>query len=101
MYIHHYEHETNVYDEYKWKDSVSRVDKDEEQLKEILKKYYKDTVDKIQQEIDKILITQNLQPNKKNVEYIVLMRRWIDLKLIRQIGNEIYLLILENAHTQS
>ena len=60
------------------------VDKDEEQLKERLKKDYKDTVDKIQQEIDKILITQNLQPNKKNVEYIVLMRRWIDLKLIRQ-----------------
>ena len=49
-----------------------------------MKKDYKDTVDKIQQEIDKILITQNLQPNKKNVEYIVLMRRWIDLKLIRQ-----------------
>ncbi len=84
MYIHHYEYGTNVYDEYKQKDSISRVDKDEEQLKERLKKDYKDTVDKIQQEIDKILITQNLQPNKKNVEYIVLMRRWIDLKLIRQ-----------------
>ena len=49
-----------------------------------MKKDYKYTVDKIQQEIDKILITQNLQPNKKNVEYIVLMRMWIDLKLIRQ-----------------
>ncbi len=84
MYIHHYEYGTNAYDEYKQKDSISRVDKDEEQLKERLKKDYKDTVDKIQQEIDKILITQNLQPNKKNVEYIVLMRRWIDLKLIRQ-----------------
>ena len=82
--IHHYEHGTNVYDENKQKDSISRVDKDEEQLKERLKKDYNDTVDKIQQEIDKILITQNLQPNKKNVEYIVLMRRWIDLKLIRQ-----------------
>ena len=84
MYIHHYEYGTNVYDEYKQKDSISRVDKDEEQLKERLKKDYKDTVDKIQQEIDKILITQNLQPNKKNVEYIVLMRRCKDLKLIRQ-----------------
>ena len=66
------------------KHSISRVDKDEGQLKERLKKDYKDTVDKIQQEIDKILITQNLQLNKKNVEYIVLMRKWIDLKLIRQ-----------------
>ena len=61
------------------KHSISRVDKDEEQLKERLKKDYKDTVDKIQQEIDKILITQNLQSNKNNIEYIVLMRRWIDL----------------------
>ena len=68
MYIHQYEYGTNVYDEYKQKDSISRVDKDEEQLSERLKKDYKDTVDKIQQEIDKILITQNLQPNKKNVE---------------------------------
>ena len=66
------------------KHSISRVHKDEEQIKERLKKDDKDTVDRIHQEIDKILIAQNLQPNKKNVEYIVLMRRWIDLKLIRQ-----------------
>ena len=38
----------------------------------------------IEREIDKILITQNLEPNKKNVEYKGLVRRWIDLKLIRQ-----------------
>ena len=31
-----------------------------------------------------LLITQNLEPNKKNVEYKGLVRRWIDLKLIRQ-----------------
>ena len=84
MHIQNYEYGTNVYDEYKQKDSISRVDKDEQQLKERLKKDYKDTVDKTSQAIDKILITQNLQPNKKNVEDIVLMRRWIDLKLIRQ-----------------
>ena len=36
MCIHHYEYGTNVYDEYKQKDSISRVDKDEEQLKERL-----------------------------------------------------------------
>ena len=66
------------------KESISRVEKEEEQLKERLKKDYKGTVDKIEQEIDKILITQNLQPNKKNVEYKRLVRRWIDLKLIRQ-----------------
>lgn len=38
----------------------------------------------IENEIDKILITQNLEPNKKNVEYKGLVRRWIELKLIRQ-----------------
>ena len=50
------------------KHSISRIDKDVEQLKERLKKDYMDTVDKIQEEIDKILITKNLQPNKKNVK---------------------------------
>ena len=35
MYIHQYEYGINVYDEYKQKDSISRVDKDEEQLREI------------------------------------------------------------------
>ena len=34
--------------------------------------------------MDKILVTQNLEPNKKNVEYKGLVRRWIELKLIRQ-----------------
>ena len=75
---------TNDYYENKLKNSILWVDKDEEQLKERLKKDYNDTVDKIQQEIEKILITHNLQPNEKNIEYMVLMRRRIDLKLIRQ-----------------
>ena len=47
------------------KESISRVEKEEEQLKERLKKDYKGTVDKIEHEIDKILITQNLQPNNE------------------------------------
>ena len=49
-----------------------------------MKKDYEDTVDKRQQEIDSKLIEQNLKPNEKNVEYMVLMIRWIELKLIRQ-----------------
>ena len=84
LHIHHYEYGTNVWDDDKLKESISRVEKEEEQLKERLKKDYKGTVDKIEHEIDKILITQNLQPNKKNVEYKRLVRRWIDLKLIGQ-----------------
>ena len=84
LHIHHYEYGTNVWDDDKLKESISRVEKEEEQLKERLKKDYKGTVDKIEHEIDKILITQNLQPNKKNVEFKRLVRRWIDLKLIGQ-----------------
>ena len=45
------------------------MDKDEENFRERLKKDYKGTIGKIENEIDKILISQNLNPNKKNVEY--------------------------------
>jgi len=84
MHIHHYEYGTNVYDDKKLNESISRIDDNEEKLKDRLEKDYRGTVELIEQEIDKILITQNLEPNKKNVEYKGLVRRWIDLKLIRQ-----------------
>jgi len=84
MHIHHYEYGTNVYDDNKLKESVSRIDDNEEKLRDRLEKDYRGTVELIEREIDKILITQNLEPNKKNVEYKGLVRRWIDLKLIRQ-----------------
>ena len=48
------------------------------------RKDYKEVVDKIEKEIDKILISQNLNPNRKNIEYQSLKRRWIELKLMRQ-----------------
>ena len=57
LHIHHYEYGTNVYDDEKLKESISRVDKDEEKLKERLKKDYKGTIDKIETEIDKILVS--------------------------------------------
>ena len=47
-------------------------------------KDYKGTIDMIEREVDKILITQDLEPDKKNVEYKKLVRRWIELKLMRQ-----------------
>ena len=58
--------------------------KEEERLRDKLEKDYKGTIDLIENEIDKILITQNLEPNKKHVEYKGLVRRWIELKLIIQ-----------------
>ena len=85
LYIHHYEYGTNVYDEDKLNESISKIDNEEEKIKDGLKKNnYKETIELIGNEIDKILITQNLEPNKNNIEYKGLVRRWIDLKLIRQ-----------------
>ena len=84
MHIHHYEYGTNKWDDKKLKESITRIDEGEEKLRERLEKDYRGTVELIEQEIDKILITQNLAPNKKNVEYKGLVRRWIELKLMRQ-----------------
>ena len=84
LHIHHYQYGTNVFSKDKLNDSISRIDENEEKLRDRLEKDYRGTIDLIEKEIDKILITQNLEPNKKNVEYKGLVRRWIDLKLIRQ-----------------
>ena len=84
MHIHHYEYGTNVYDDKKLNKSISRIDENEEKLRDRLEKDYKGTIDLIEREIDKILITQNIEPNVKNVEYKGLVRRWIELKLMRQ-----------------
>ena len=61
-----------------------RVDKEEEKLRDKLENDYKGTIELIEREVDKILITQDLEPDKKNVEYKKLVRRWIELKLMRQ-----------------
>ena len=84
LHIHHYQYGTNVFSKDKLNESISRSMKAEERLRDKLEKDYKRTIDFIENEIDKILITQNLVPNKKNVEYKGLVRRWIELKLIRQ-----------------
>jgi integrase len=84
MHIHHYEYGTNKYVDKKLNEGISRIDDEEQKLRGRLEKDYKGTIDLIENEIDKILITQNLEPNKDNVEYKGLVRRWIDLKLIRQ-----------------
>lgn len=84
LHIHHYQYGTNVFSKDKLKDSISRSMKEEERLRGRLEKDYKGTIDLIEREIDKILITQNIEPNKRNVEYKGLVRRWIELKLMRQ-----------------
>ena len=57
LHIHHYEFGTNVFSKDKLNESRSRVDKEEERLREKLEKDYKGTIDLIEREVDKILIT--------------------------------------------
>ena len=57
LHIHHYELGTNVFSKDKLNESRSRVDKEEERLREKLEKDYKGTIDLIEREVDKILIT--------------------------------------------
>ena len=84
LHIHHYELGTNVFSKDKLNESMLRVDKEEEKLRDKLENDYKGTIELIEREVDKILITQDLEPDKKNVEYKKLVRRWIELKLMRQ-----------------
>ena len=84
LHIHHYEFGTNVFSKDKLNESMLRVDKEEEKLRDKLENDYKGTIELIEREVDKILITQDLEPDKKNVEYKKLVRRWIELKLMRQ-----------------
>ena len=57
LHIHHYEFVTNVFNKDKLNESRSRVNKEEERLREKLEKDYKGTIDLIEREVDKILIT--------------------------------------------
>ena len=61
-----------------------RMKNEEEKLRDKLENDYKGTIQLIEREVDIILNTQKLEPDKKNVEYISLVSRWIELKLMRQ-----------------
>jgi len=84
LHIHHYQYGTNVFSKDNLSESISKTIKEEERLRDRLEKDYKDTLGVIEREIDKILITLDLDPNKESVEYKGLVRRWIELKLMRQ-----------------
>ena len=45
MHIHHYEYGTNVYDDKKLNKSISRIDENEEKLRDRLEKDYRGTVE--------------------------------------------------------
>ena len=84
LHIHHYELGTNVFSKDKLNESISKTIKEEERLRDRLEKDYKGTIELIEREVNKILITQDIEPDNKSIEYKGLVRRWIELKLMRQ-----------------
>ena len=84
LHIHHYELGTNVFSKEKLNESISKTIKEEERLRDRLEKDYKGTIELIEREVNKILITQDIEPDNKSIEYKGLVRRWIELKLMRQ-----------------
>ena len=83
-HIHHYENDTNKYDEEELNERIFQSSEKEKILKERLKTNYKGTVDKIEKEIDRILNSRNLKSDKKNDDFKSLVRKWTDLKIIRE-----------------
>ena len=83
-HIHHYEYDTNIYDSDELQERIERINQKENQLKDNLKRDYKGTIQRIENEIDNILLKQNLESDKKNLEYKSLVRKWTDLKILRE-----------------
>ena len=67
-HIHHYEYDTNIYDSDELQERIERINQKENQLKANLKRDYKGTIQRIEYEIDHILLKQALEPDKKNLE---------------------------------
>ena len=83
-HIHHYENDTNKYDEEELNERIFQSSEKEKILKERLKSNYNGTVEKIEKEIDRILNSRDLKTDKNNVDYKGLVRKWTDLKIIRE-----------------
>ena len=83
-HINHYDSDTNKYDEDELNERIVKSSDKEEILKGRLKTNYKVTISQIEKEIDRILNSKNLKSNKKNVDYKGLVRKWTDLKLVRE-----------------
>ncbi|SVB88197.1 uncharacterized protein METZ01_LOCUS241051, partial [marine metagenome] len=84
QHINHYDNDTNKYDEEVLNERIHQSSEKEKILKERLKTNYTVTVAQIEKEIDRILNSKNLKSDKKNVDYKGLVRKWTDLKLIRE-----------------
>ena len=76
QHINHYDNDTNKYDEEVLNERILQSTEKEKVLKERLKSNYTGTIDKIENEIDRILNPKNVKSDKKNVDYKGLVRRF-------------------------
>ena len=83
LHIHHVEYGTNIFDEIKLNESLKKVEVEESKLKNSLSDDYKNVLKKMEREIDQILLSLDLEPDKSKVEYKGLVRKWVELKLMR------------------
>ena len=77
------EYGTNVFDQTKLNEGLKKVDDEESKLKNNLSDNYQNVLKNMEKEIDKILLSLDIEPNKSKVEYKGLLRKWVELKLMR------------------
>ena len=62
---------------------MKKVDDEESKLKNNLSDNYQSVLTNMEKEIDKILLSLDIEPDKSKVEYKGLLRKWVELKLMR------------------
>ena len=84
QHINHYDNDINKYDKKELNERIHQSSEKEKILKERLKSNYNGTAEKIEKEIDRILNSRDLKTDKNNVDYKGLVRKWTDLKIVRE-----------------
>jgi len=80
----HVELETNIFDEEEFKRSIDKIEKEEERLKDRLKSEFREVVDHIDKEIQALLERKNFAVDTNSIQFKLLRRRFIELRLMRQ-----------------
>ena len=83
-HIHHYNWDTNRFDDEEVQKRIAETQKKEQELKDHLKKDYKGTLGRIEMELEEILKKENIIQDKKNVDYKGLIGRWTELRILRE-----------------
>ena len=68
LHVHHVEYGTNIFDQTKLTESLKKVDEEESKLKINLSENYQNVLTNMEKEIDKILLSLDIETNKSKVE---------------------------------